>query len=426
MPFVNINEPQQIVSFEHALLNPIGDNGGIYMPQDFPQIPNELRYSGDLQQISEHILSSLIQEEIPRKELSLMIKRAFNFPVKLRSLSNSHHVLELFHGPTLAFKDFGARFLAECLHYFNKDKITIVTATSGDTGAAVAHAFHGLDNIDVVVLYPDGKISKEQEQLFCTLGGNIHTIKVDGDFDACQSLVKQAFNNPELNKSMTLNSANSINIARLLAQTCYYAVLPGMLNTPIETAIVPSGNFGNLTAGLIAKKMGVSINRFVAATNSNDTVPRYFTNKEWQPNPTIRTISNAMDVSQPNNFSRILHLYHDSPNQLMEHVSAVSINEAQTKQVIRFQHQKGYQVDPHTAVGIHGFEKTSDLGHQVGHQVVISTAHPAKFSDVLEDVLGTTIERPETITQAINKPNLSSSMNNSFHAFKNYLLALNQ
>jgi len=425
MPFVNINEPQQIVSFKHALLNPVGDNGGIYMPQNFPQIPDELRYSGDLRQISEHILSSLIQEEIPQKELSLMIKRAFNFPVKLRSLSNSHHVLELFHGPTLAFKDFGARFLAECLHYFNKDKITIVTATSGDTGAAVAHAFHGLDNIDVVVLYPDGKISKEQEQLFCTLGGNIHTIKVDGDFDACQSLVKQAFNNPELNKNLKLNSANSINIARLLAQICYYAVLPGMLNTPIETAIVPCGNFGNLTAGLIAKKMGVPINRFVAATNSNDTVPRYFTNKEWLPNRTVRTISNAMDVSQPNNFSRILHLYHDSPNQLMEHVSAVSINEAQTKQVIRFQHQKGYQVDPHTAVGIHGFEKTSDLGHQVGHQVVISTAHPAKFSDVLEDVLGTTIERPETITQAINKPNLSSSMDNSFHAFKNYLLALN-
>ncbi|RDX38188.1 threonine synthase [Kangiella sp. HD9-110m-PIT-SAG07] len=423
MPFVNIAQQKEVVSFEQAVLAPIGENRGIYFPQNIEKLDKGMFASKDFNTIAVETLYTLTSGELSKEQLKGMINRAFNFPLNVQSLTSRLHVLELFHGPTLAFKDFGARFLAECMAHFNKEKATIVTATSGDTGAAVAHAFHGQPNIDVVILYPDGKISKEQEQLFCTLGDNIRTIKVKGDFDDCQSLVKQAFNDKDVRQTLNVNSANSINIARLVAQVCYYTALPALIDTPIDRLIVPSGNFGNLTAAMIAKSMGAPIGHLVAATNKNDTVPRFFINKQWRPKATQRTLSNAMDVSQPNNFARILYHYQENLDKLFEDMSAVCINEIQTRRTIRHYTQQHYPVDPHTAVGLEA--ATLPFKSENSNDLVVATAHPAKFADVLEKILQEPIERPSSITDAMQETNLSESMDNDFDDFKDYLLGLN-
>jgi len=424
MSFVNISQQKQAVSFKQAVLSPIGENRGIYFPKHIKKLDKDILSSKDFNAIATETLYNLTSGELSKERLTGMVKRAFNFPLTVKSLTPKQHVLELFHGPTLAFKDFGARFLAECMTHFNHEKATIVTATSGDTGAAVAHAFHGKPNIDVVILYPKGKISKEQEQLFCTLGDNIHTLKVDGDFDDCQSLVKQAFNDEEVAQTLNLNSANSINVARLVAQVCYYTALPALMNvsndSPIDRLIVPSGNFGSLTAAMIAKAMGAPIKHLIAATNKNDTVPRFFISKQWRPKKTQRTLSNAMDVSQPNNFARILYYYQENLEQLFEDISATSINEIQTRRTIRQYAQQHYPVDPHTAVGL---EVTSTLFRdKKSNDLVVATAHPAKFADVLEDVLQEPVKRPQSILDAMNKTNLSIPLANEFDDFKDYLL----
>ncbi|WP_223670840.1 threonine synthase [Kangiella shandongensis] len=423
MSFINIAQQKQIVSFKEAVLNPIGDNKGIYFPREIKKLDSNVFASKDFNHIAVETLYNLTCGEIPKVQLQHMVGRAFNFPLSVHSLNPQLHVLELFHGPTLAFKDFGARFLAECLASFNKKQATIITATSGDTGAAVAHAFHGKSDIDVVILYPKGKISKEQEQLFCTLGDNIHTVKVDGDFDACQNLVKQAFNDNDIKQAHNLNSANSINVARLVAQVCYYNALPALLDKPIDKLVVPSGNFGNLTAAMIAKAMGAPIDHLVAATNINDTVPRFFMDKTWRPKETQRTLSNAMDVSQPNNFSRILYCYQKNLETLFDDMSAMSITDEETQEIIKQQAQQGYQVDPHTAVGLKAIQdRQPTFGSN--NNLVVSTAHPAKFADVLEDILQQPMELPSAITEALHKPNLSKPLSNDFDDFKDYLLAM--
>lgn len=423
MSFVNIAQQKQIVSFGHAVLNPIGENRGIYFPQNIERLPEKVFATKDFQTIAVETLYSLTSGELPRELLQSMISKAFNFPIRVQSLNSRLHVLELFHGPTLAFKDFGARFLAECLAHFNKEKATIVTATSGDTGAAVAHAFHGQPDIDVVILYPKGKISKEQEQLFCTLGDNIHTVQVNGDFDACQILVKQAFSDDEVTNTLNLNSANSINVARLVAQVCYYNALPALLDEPIDRLFVPSGNFGNLTAAMIARAMGAPINHLVAATNKNDTVPRFFLDKTWYPKETQRTLSNAMDVSKPNNFSRILYHYQNELDKLFDEMSAISVDDQRTCSMIKYFAKQNYMVDPHTAVGLRATQCVELFSDQ-SNDMVAATAHPAKFADVLEDILKQPIDRPEAISRALDKPNLSDSLDNDFDDFKDYLLAL--
>ncbi|GAA4362654.1 threonine synthase [Kangiella marina] len=421
MSFINISQQHQRVSFKDAVLNPIGENSGIYFPHDIKPLDKDIFECGDFHQIAVETLHNLTHNELSKDKLGSMVARAFNFPLELHSLTDKNHILELFHGPTLAFKDFGARFLAECLTEFNQQKATIITATSGDTGAAVAHAFHGQPNVEVVVLYPEGKISKEQEQLFCTLGDNIRTVKVDGNFDNCQSLVKQAFNDEEVNNKLNLNSANSINVARLLAQVCYYTALPTLIQQPIDNLVVPSGNFGNITAALIAKHMGAPVGHLIAATNANDTAPRFFNHKQWLPQVTQRTLSNAMDVSQPNNFSRILYYYQHKLDQLFVDMSALSISDAQTRQTIKELDTQGYQVDPHTAVGMHALSKMN-VGQT--NNLVVSTAHPAKFADVLEGILQKPISRPSAISECLTKPNLSIRIADDFDDFKEYLLAL--
>jgi threonine synthase len=309
LQLINIRHPTERVSFKQAVLQGLGRDQGLYFPRKFEQIPD---LSDLLQEAfiprSVAVLHHLIGDEVTESTLQSMVSAAFDFPVETSVLDHQTRALELFHGPSLAFKDFGARFMANCLAEFHDGgPMTILTATSGDTGAAVAHAYMGQPGINVVILYPNGKISPLQEKLFCTLGGNVHTIAVNSDFDTCQQLVKQCFEDEQLKLDLGLNSANSINIARLLAQVCYYFEA-GAAVSDVENMVlsVPSGNFGNVTAGLIARAIGLPYKRIIAATNLNDTVPRFLASGEWDPNPTVTTISNAMDVSLPNNFPRVL------------------------------------------------------------------------------------------------------------------------
>ncbi|CCJ91633.1 Threonine synthase [Cronobacter turicensis 564] len=331
--------------------------------------------------------------------------------------------LELFHGPTLAFKDFGGRFMAQMLTQISGDKpVTILTATSGDTGAAVAHAFYGLKNVQVVILYPRGKISPLQEKLFCTLGGNIETVAIDGDFDACQALVKQAFDDEELKTKLGLNSANSINISRLLAQICYYfeavAQLPQEARNQLVVS-VPSGNFGDLTAGLLAKSAGLPVKRFIAATNANDTVPRFLQHGEWLPNATVATLSNAMDVSQPNNWPRVEELFRRKIWRLNE-LGVATIDDETTKATMRELRELGYLSEPHAAVAYRALRDQLRPGE---YGLFLGTAHPAKFKESVEDVLGETLELPAELAERVDLPLLSHSLPADFAALREFMMS---
>ena len=308
MQLYNIKDHSEQVSFAQAVKQGLGREQGLFFPSEItPMKDIDALLDLPFVERSAKLLRHVIGDEIP--ELEELVKRAFAFGAPLHKVDDVNYALELFHGPTLAFKDFGGRFMAQCLKAIAKDqKVTILTATSGDTGAAVAHAFYELPGIEVVILYPKGKISNLQEKLFCTLGKNIRTVAIHAAFDDCQALVKNAFDDEELKKAIGLNSANSINISRLLAQVCYYfeavAQLPKEKRSSVVVS-VPSGNFGDITAGLIAKALGLKIKKFVVATNDNDTVPRYLATGKWAPNPTVATLSNAMDVSKPNNWPRV-------------------------------------------------------------------------------------------------------------------------
>ena len=371
---------------------------------------------------SQKILGALIGDEIPQAQLEQMVRNAFTFPAPVAKVEDNIYALELFHGPTLAFKDFGGRFMAQALATVRGDgKITILTATSGDTGAAVAHAFYSLENIDVVILYPKGKISPLQEKLFCTLGGNIRTIAINADFDACQALVKQAFDDAELRQAIGLNSANSINISRLLAQVCYYFEAAAQLSKEQRENLVvsvPSGNFGNLTAGLIAKTLGLPIKRFIAATNANDTVPRYLHSGNWSPNVTVATLSNAMDVSRPNNWPRVEELFKRN-GWALNALHAAAISDAQTEDTLRAMHQLGYLCEPHGAVAYEVLKQDLQAG-ETG--LFLCTAHPAKFKESVERILDLTLPLPEALDKHNKLPLLSDEMENDFAQLRAYLL----
>ena len=308
MQLTNLKVATEQVSFLQAVRQGLGQQQGLFFPTRWPTLDIDALLEMPLVQRSCTILAALIGDELPETELLAMVDRAFTFPAPLVQITENISTLELFHGPTLAFKDFGGRFMAQALAKAQPEPTTIVTATSGDTGAAVAHAFYGQKGVQVVILFPKGKISSLQEKLFTTLGDNITTLAVDGDFDQCQALVKQVFDNKSLVDEFNITSANSINISRLFAQICYYfeavAQVPAAQRRHVVIS-VPSGNFGNLSAGLIAKAMGLPVKRIIAATNNNDTVPRYWQSQLWQPKATIATLSNAMDVSAPNNWPRV-------------------------------------------------------------------------------------------------------------------------
>lgn len=423
MNLYNIKHPEEQVNFAQAVRQGLGKDQGLFFPETIPTLTNidELLALPFVER-SQKILTALIGEEIPTEALNAMVKNAFTFPAPLAKVNDDVYALELFHGPTLAFKDFGGRFMAQALATVRGEgKITILTATSGDTGAAVAHAFYGLENINVVILYPKGKISPLQEKLFCTLGGNIRTIAIESDFDACQALVKQAFDDVELREKIGLNSANSINISRLLAQVCYYfeafAQLPqGKRNEVVVS--VPSGNFGNLTAGLIAKTLGLPIKRFIASTNANDTVPRYLRSGEWQPNQTVATLSNAMDVSRPNNWPRVEELFKRNGWALAE-LGSASLTDEQTEHALNAQYAEGYLCEPHGAIAYQVLKDQLQVG-ETG--IFLCTAHPAKFKESVERILSLELPLPEALDRHNKLPLLSTVMADDFAKLRAYLL----
>ena len=423
MNLYNIKHPEEQVNFAQAVRQGLGKDQGLFFPENIPHLSNiDELLALPLVERSQKILGALIGEEIPQAQLEQMVRNAFTFPAPVAKVEDNIYALELFHGPTLAFKDFGGRFMAQALATVRGDgKIMILTATSGDTGAAVAHAFYGLENIEVVILYPKGKISPLQEKLFCTLGGNIRTIAINADFDACQALVKQAFDDAELRQAIVLNSANSINISRLLAQVCYYfeaaAQLPKEQRENLVVS-VPSGNFGNLTAGLIAKTLGLPIKRFIAATNANDTVPRYLHSGNWSPNATVATLSNAMDVSRPNNWPRVEELFKRN-GWVLNELHSAAISDAQTEETLRAMNQLGYLCEPHGAVAYEVLKQDLQAG-ETG--LFLCTAHPAKFKESVERILDLTLPLPEALDKHNKLPLLSDEMENDFAQLRAYLL----
>ncbi|QIM62371.1 threonine synthase [Pasteurellaceae bacterium Orientalotternb1] len=424
MNLYNIKHPEEQVNFAQAVRQGLGKNQGLFFPELIPTLSNidELLELPFVER-SQKILAALIGEELPAETLNQMVANAFTFPAPLAQVNDDIYALELFHGPTLAFKDFGGRFMAQALSAVRGDgKITILTATSGDTGAAVAHAFYGLENINVVILYPKGKISPLQEKLFCTLGGNIRTVAIESDFDACQALVKQAFDDVELREAIGLNSANSINISRLLAQVCYYfeavAQLPKAKRSEVVVS-VPSGNFGNLTAGLIAKTLGLPIKRFIASTNANDTVPRYLRSGKWEPNATVATLSNAMDVSRPNNWPRVEELFKRNSWSLAD-LGSDALNDAETEQALKAQYAEGYLCEPHGAIAYQVLKDQLQAG-ETG--IFLCTAHPAKFKESVERILDLELPLPEALDKHNKLPLLSDVMENDFAKLRAYLLA---
>lgn len=423
MNLYNIKHPEEQVNFAQAVRQGLGKNQGLFFPEVLPKLNNiDELLDLPLVERSQKILAAIIGDELAPDTLKAMVKNAFTFPAPVVKVNDDIYALELFHGPTLAFKDFGGRFMAQALANVRGDgKITILTATSGDTGAAVAHAFYGLENINVVILYPKGKISPLQEKLFCTLGGNIRTVAIEADFDACQALVKQAFDDAELRQAIGLNSANSINISRLLAQICYYfeavAQLPKEKRSEVVVS-VPSGNFGNLTAGLIAKTLGLPIKRFIASTNANDTVPRYLKSGKWEPNATVATLSNAMDVSRPNNWPRVEELFKRNSWSLAD-LGSTALNDAETEAALKAQYAEGYLCEPHGAIAYQALKDQLQAG-ETG--IFLCTAHPAKFKESVEQILDIELPLPEALDKHNKLPLLSDVMANDFAKLREYLL----
>jgi threonine synthase len=423
MRLVNINDPTEQVGFREAVLRGLGRKQGLFFPERLRRL-NDVAGLLQLPFVprSVAVLQHLLGDEIDAATVDRMVTAAFDFPIAAPALDDRVYALELFHGPSLAFKDFGARFMARCLAEFHDGgPMTILTATSGDTGAAVAHAYHGQPGIQVVILYPKGRISPLQEKLFCTLGGNVHTVAVDADFDACQQLVKQSFEDPELRDSLGLNSANSINIARLLAQVCYYFEAGAAVNDIENTVLsVPSGNFGNVTAGLIARRIGLPYKRMIAATNVNDTVPRFLASGHWEPNPTVETITNAMDISLPNNFPRVLELGERHGLVLETLLSAQSLDDDETRAAMQTLQRRGYLADPHSALAWAALDRSLAEDEQ---GVFLCTAHPAKFMEVIEQTLGIEVPLPAELEAVRNKEVLSTTIAGEFDALKRELSA---
>jgi len=423
MKLINIKLPEEQVSFRQAVLTGLGRDQGLYFPlrlQAMGDVPALLKMAFVPRSVA--ILQHLTGAEIAEGDMQSMVASAFDFPVKVPRIGPAMHALELFHGPSLAFKDFGARFMARCLAQFHdKGPMTILTATSGDTGAAVAHAYFGQPGIEVVVLYPKGRISPLQEKLFCTLGGNIRTIAVADDFDACQRLVKQCFDDAELKRTLGLNSANSINIARLLAQVCYYFEAAAAAGHPEDLVFsVPSGNFGNVTAGLLAWAIGLPYKRIIAATNANDTVPRFLQSGKWDPHATVTTITNAMDISLPNNFPRVLELGKRHGLPLDRLLSSVSLDDEATREAMRTLWQNGYLADPHSALAWAALVQSLQPGEQ---GVFLCTAHPAKFLEVIEETLDVALTLPAELEAVRDKEVLSTTIAGDFGALRALLLA---
>ncbi len=422
MQLYNIKDHSEQVSYSQAVKQGLGREQGLFFPEELKELDNvEALLDLPFVERSAKILRHVIGDEIAN--LEDLVAKAFAFGAPLKAVGDTSYALELFHGPTLAFKDFGGRFMAQCLGAISDGKkITILTATSGDTGAAVAHAFYKLPNIDVVILYPKGKISNLQEKLFCTLGDNIRTVAIHAAFDDCQALVKNAFDDEELKKAIGLNSANSINISRLLAQVCYYFEAVAQLPKDKRNSVVvsvPSGNFGDITAGLIAKALGLKIKKFVVATNDNDTVPRYLATGKWDPHATVATLSNAMDVSKPNNWPRVEELFKVKGWDLKD-LAAGKLSDEQTEAAMREVYANtGYVCEPHGAIAWKVLQNNLEEGDT---GIFLCTAAPAKFKENVDRILGIDLPLPQALASRANLKVLSDEMDADFAELRKYLL----
>lgn len=420
-------------TLEEAVFRSLPADNGLYMPEHIPAVSEEFLKNIDrltFNEIAFEVSKTLLSEDIPENDIRMIVERAFDFEAPVVPIEKNIHCLELFHGPSMAFKDFGARFMASLMSYFlvrSQKEIRILVATSGDTGGAVAQGFHNVPGINVTILYPSGKVSDIQEKQLTTLSGNVTALEVDGTFDDCQALVKQAFLDTELTQKYNLASANSINISRLIPQSFYYfsAYAQVMhLGLPVVFS-VPSGNFGNLSAGILAYRMGLPVEHFVAVTNRNNVVPNYLENGTYTPVPSVETVSNAMDVGNPSNFVRLTRFFGDEWSRVKNDVSGFWFNDEQTKAAMRDVYERqGYLMCPHTAVAYLGLKEYMNLTDKEVTGVFLSTAHYAKFLNVVEDALGTAeVEIPARLSALLSKTKEAIPMSTRFEDFKNYLLS---
>ena len=436
MKFRSVRGESPDVQFREALFRGLAPDGGLYAPEAIPRLPESVAAHAtplQLPVVAADVLSAFI-DDIPPADLSVIAHEAFSFPIPLVKLEGDLYLLELFHGPTLAFKDVGARFMARALSYFLKtqqQRLTIAVATSGDTGSAVAHGFYNVPNISVFVFYPSGKVSRLQEQQMTTLGGNIHAVEVDGTFDDCQRLVKRALTDRDVVRACNLTTANSINLGRLIPQITYYIWAVLLLLERVERSsisapifVVPSGNFGNLTAAVYAKHMGAAIASFISASNANDVVPEYFRTGVFRPRPSLQTYSNAMDVGDPSNFARLESLYRGDPFRMKGDIAAVSVSDPETIDEMRRTYDRtGYVLDPHTAVGVAAARNAAARASTPGPMIVAATAHPGKFPDVVGRALGTTAPLPEQLQEAMRRSKQSTRLPAVYEEVRNLFLS---
>lgn len=435
MKYLSTNHHAAPASLKEAVLQGLAPDGGLYMPEQIPTLPGEFIKSLpqlSLQEIAFEVAKLFIDSEIPETKIKEIINDAINFEAPLKNVYPHIHSLELFHGPTLAFKDFGARFMARLMAFFlqdSKEKTYILAATSGDTGSAVGSGFLNVPGFEVIILYPSQKISNIQEKQLTTFGNNVTALEIQGTFDDCQKLVKEAFQDLELKDKINLSSANSINIARLIPQTFYYFYAYGQIQKayPHSEIVfsVPTGNLGNLTAGIIAKKMGLPISKFIAAQNINNTFYNYLTTNEFSPKPSTLTISNAMDVGNPSNFARIENLYHSNPQSIHEDICAYYFSDQDTENAIRNTYKEtGYILDPHGAVGLLALQKYLTQNPTPTEGIFLETAHPAKFFEAVEKNIHQKISLPEILSTTLEKEKKSKLMPPTFKDFKEFLLNL--
>lgn len=429
MNFYSLNKKAPEVSFKDAVIKGIAPDKGLYFPEQIEPLP--ARFFEHIEDLTDHEIAfnaihQFVAKEIPNDRLREIIAKVLDFDFPVVEIEENVATLELFHGPTMAFKDVGARFMANCLGYFSegeKQDVTVLVATSGDTGGAVANGFLGVEGVRVVILYPNGKVSDIQERQLTTLGQNITALKVDGTFDDCQKMVKTAFLDEALLEKMQLTSANSINVARWLPQLFYFLFAYKQAKSKGKEIVfsIPSGNFGNVCAGMVAQRLGMPVKHFVASTNVNDTVPQFMKTEEYNPKPSTATISNAMDVGDPSNFIRIRHLYQDNFDKLKENLSSYSFTDAETRETMKkIYSDSGYIADPHGAVGYLGLKKYQ-AEHPDTYGIFLETAHPVKFLDVVEDTISKTVEIPEQIKKVMDKEKKSISIK-EYDELKQYLL----
>ncbi|MEO5783485.1 MAG: threonine synthase [Ginsengibacter sp.] len=430
MLYHSTNHNSTIVNFKEATIKGQAPDKGLYFPESIPQLPENFISNIDnlsKKEIAFKVIQPYIGDVIPKNELERIVAETINFEFPLVKVEENIFSLELFHGPTLAFKDVGARFMSRCLGYFVKNenkKITVLVATSGDTGGAVANGFYNVDGVDVVILYPSGKVSSVQELQLTTLGKNITALEVDGTFDDCQALVKKAFTDDEINKKLFLTSANSINVARWLPQQFYYffAYQQWKDKGHLPVISVPSGNFGNICAGILAHQSGLPVQHFIAACNANDIVPNYMQTENYTVKKSVATLSNAMDVGDPSNFIRILEIFNKEFPSLKNVLTSYSISDAETRSAVKDVFlNKNYLLDPHGAVGYIALKKYLE-NHADLQGIFLGTAHPVKFYDVVEPIIDQPVPMPATIKDLLKQKKQSIKMNFDYASFKDFLL----